>query len=372
VQISGRQLLVNGQAFHIKGMNWNPIPWNGSHPQDLDYEGFISQDGELMARADVNTIRTYEPLTNLEVLDKLWDYGIWVMNTVYPNGAADPQTAVDVVNQVKDHPAILMWVIGNEWNYNGLYARMTKGQSIERINTVAKLVKEADPAHPVSSIYGGIPSKWTINSMPDVDIWGLNVYSGASFGGLFRNWETRSDKPMYLGEYGADAFNAYVYREDQKAQADATKWLTGEIVKHSSAQRRRSGSCLGGLLFEFADEWWKDKRGAGPMDHDNHGIAPGGGPHPDKTFNEEWWGIVDINRRPREAYYAFRDVLNPGYTRDDRKLQETPPEPPICHSQQVRRRRRQDEMCACRRRSSSSNLPDGWKCVESFIMPSAA
>jgi len=212
-----------------------------------------------------------------------------------------------------------------------------------------------------------------IRQMPDIDIWGINYYSGASFGRLFRNWERRADKPMYLGEYGADAFNAYRGREDQKAQSDATKWLTSEIADHSSA---RDGSCLGGLLFEFADEWWKDGKGLGPMDHDNHGLAPGGGPHPDRTFNEEWWGIVDINRRPRQAYDAFRDVVNPGYNAEQleerlkyRNLQDgLPSEPPICDTSRVQRRRRHDEMCACRRRTGSANLQTGWTCLKSAIV----
>eukprot|EP00122_Pirum_gemmata_P009260 Pgem_evm2s8559 len=125
------------------------------------------------------------------------------------------------------------------------------------------------------------------------------MYTGISFGGKFKSWSDISSKPMFLGEYGADAFNNNILQEDLDSQAKATTALTQEIYDNSAIN---GGVCLGGVIFEFNDEWWK----SGKTDvHDIHGTAPGGGPFPDSYFNEEWWGLVTVDRQKRPAYAAY-------------------------------------------------------------------
>lgn len=305
VTISGRRILVNGEPLHIRGVCWNPVPRGGVHPDDLDFSAFASTDIPLMRAAGINAVRTYEPLTDRAVLDELQQAGIYVLNSVYPWGGAPAMAAVEPVEAVKDHPAVLLWVLGNEWNYNGLYVGMSHEDSLGRLNDVAALVKAADPTRPVATIYGEVPSADTLAAMPDVEVWGLNVYRGIGFGDLFGSWEELSGKPMFLGEYGADAWNALTESYDPAAQAEATAFLTELIVDSSAALA--DGITSGGTLFEWADEWWKDGDGS-PDTHDAGGTAPGGGPHPDAVFNEEWWGIVDIERNPRPAYDALREI----------------------------------------------------------------
>ena len=298
-------LYVDGEPFPIRGVAWNPVPVGGVQPADLDFAGFVAQDAPLMAAAGIRVVRTFEPITEPAVLDTLYAHGIYVMSTVLVAGD-DTSAVAGRMRPVVDHPAILMWLIGNEWNYNGFYVGLGFDASVELVREAAAIVKREDPTRPVGTVYGEVPSRQLVADLDGIDVWGLNVYRGISFGGLFDDWGSRA-KPMFLAEFGADAWNADAGREDEAAQAEATAALIGEIEAELTFD---GGPALGGVVFEWSDEWWKDESGS-PSEHDVGGIAPGGGPHPDATFNEEWWGLVEIDRTPREAYDAVQGAWNP-------------------------------------------------------------
>jgi hypothetical protein len=310
IEVRGRELYVDGEPFRIRGVNWNPVPKGGEHPANLDYAGFADQDIALMKAAGINVVRTYERLENRAVLDKLEDAGIYVFSTIYGWWQDAPSVVTARVNAVKDHPAILAWVLGNEWNYNHLYGSdsLSLEATRDQINEAAELIRAADDEHPISTIYGelgGIEAQ--IAAMPNIDLWGVNAYRGITFGDLFTQFAAASTKPMYLGEYGADAYDSRNGGNvDVDAQGVATRALTEEIIDNYA--NPSGGTTLGGFVFEWADEWWK---GGDPDSHDTGGTAPGGGPYPDQTFNEEYWGVVDIDRVPRPAYDELKALYAP-------------------------------------------------------------
>src|SRR5262249_19893920 len=121
VRVVGRALFVDGEPFHVRGVSWNPVAVGGTHPQSLDFRGYAATDIPMMADAHINLVRTYEPILDTGVLDQLYEAGIYVINTVYPWGGAPMSVATQHVQALKNHPAILMWLVGNEWNYNQLY-----------------------------------------------------------------------------------------------------------------------------------------------------------------------------------------------------------------------------------------------------------
>jgi hypothetical protein len=144
--------------------------------------------------------------------------------------------------------------------------------------------------------------------MPEIDVWGINAYRGLSFGDLFDAWRARSDKPLFIAEYGADAYNATLPGYDPESQAVAAAALTREILEQATGSRG-GAPVLGGTLFEWNDEWWKDPTGS-LSEQDVGCVAPGTGPYPDQVFNEEWWGVVDLDRNPRPAFDRLRAVFD--------------------------------------------------------------
>ncbi|MBK6689009.1 MAG: hypothetical protein IPG45_31365 [Deltaproteobacteria bacterium] len=229
IRIEGRTLLVDGAPFLIRGVGWNPVRRGGTHPQGLEFAATVEGDSTMMVAAGINVVRTYTTIDDRAVLDVLWSKGLRVLMTVYAYGGEGPEVVGPRVQALADHPAILMWLIGNEWNYNGLYVGMSHADALARLNDVAQRIRAVDPLHPIATVYGELPSPETIAAMPRVDAFGINAYRGLSFYDLFDRYEERSTKPMFLAEYGADAYNANLPGEDQAAQALAVTTLAMEI-----------------------------------------------------------------------------------------------------------------------------------------------
>ena len=308
VSTDGYQIKIGNDALHMKGVCWSPHGI-GSSPgvNEIDFGQYVQDDATLMADAGINVVRTYGVISDTDVLDQLYAEGIYVMMTVFYGYSDDVESALEHVCSLKDHPAIIGWVVGNEWNYNTLGLSISFEEALATVATVTSAIKQIDPTRIVSTVYGNIPSELVYNTLPDVDVWGLNVYTGSSFGSLFNSWESLSTKPMYLAEYGCDAYNGQTNQEDQNIQSEIVSSLTQEIINNSSVIE--NGICSGGMLFSFSDEWWKYNGGSAYVQDTESSWSNGA--YPDPNMNEEWWGIVDIYRNPRQAYYTYSNLSIP-------------------------------------------------------------
>jgi len=108
---------------------------------------------------------------------------------------------------------------------------------------------------------------------------------------------------MYLSEAGADSYmtiskDGYAEGENEKAQAAATQNILDDIFRFPNI-------CSGVTLFAFNDELWK---AGNNTSYDPGGWAPNSSGVPyDGSPNEEYWGIVDIERNRKMAFDVVKE-----------------------------------------------------------------
>lgn len=304
VSVFERQLLVNDNHYLIKGICYHPVAIGSS---ERSFET-IDKDLALMVEAGINTIRVYAPIDNVNVLDKIDAAGLKVIIGIGYNqdGFYDMVSGsfIDYVNKYKNHNAILMWELGNEYNYHPEWFEGDLKNWYNDMNVAADLIHKADSKHPVTTAHGDLPDALALSLSPNIDVWGMNVYRWVEPESIFSEWKAVSSKPMYLSETGGDSYmtvsaEGYEQGENQKAQADANK-----IILEKSFDDK--GICSGVTLFSFTDGWWK----AG-QNHvqDIGGTAPNSSGVPyDRDPNEEYWGIVDIHRNKKETFNVVKEI----------------------------------------------------------------
>ena len=303
VTVSDRHILVNGAPYLIKGICYHPVP-KGKSERDF---GNLTEDLALMVEAGVNTIRVYSPIDDKAVLDEIDAAGLKVVIGFGYNqdGYFDILSGsfIDYVNTYKNHKAILMWELGNECNFHPELFDGDIGNWYKALNQAAELIHQNDPSHPVSTAHGELPDALALSSCPNVDVWGMNVYRWDHPEDVIAEWAAISSKPMYLSETGGDSYMTaaglgYEQGINQRAQADANRNILDSVFSHQDV-------CSGIALFAFSDEWWK----TGSPDTQDPGeeAAWSGGVPYDGAANEEYWGIVDIDRNKKMTFSVVKE-----------------------------------------------------------------
>jgi hypothetical protein len=309
VEIKDKKMIVDGKPFYMKGICYHPVKI-GKTKRSFET---LTEDLTLMKEAGINTIRVYEPIDNIQVLDELHNAGIKVVISFGYNqkGRFDivSGTFINYIRKYKDHDAILMWELGNEYNYNPQWFGGDINNWYKSMEFVAQIIQLEDPSRLVSSAHGDLPSIDALNIAPSIQIWGMNVYRWDQPQSIFEEWEAISNKPMYFAELGADSYMTkstenYKKGENQLAQADANRIILEKVLSNNDKN-------IGSFIFQFTDGLWK---AGNPKKQDTGGSAPNSDGTPyDGTANEEFWGIVDINRNKKITF----DVVKDAYTSFD-------------------------------------------------------
>lgn len=359
----GWRLLVDGEPLMVNGMNWDYFPigtnfnysiWNQSPDlikAALDYEmGILKNMG-------VNSIRVYTGIPR-QWIEYIYDthgiytmlnhsfgrYGLtidgaWMANTEYADPRVEAQLmkeVTDLANEYRGTRGLLLYLLGNENNY-GLFwggaetedIPMADRQSTIRARAMYKLfnkaavaMKAADPDRPIAMANGDLLFlDIIVEEVPDMDIFGANVYRGVTFTDLYDRVKNEYGKPVLLTEFGSDSFNALTNQEDQLCQA-YYKHGNWKDIYANAAGFGRAGNSIGGYTFQFSDGWWKYGQTVDLDVHNNNASWVNGGYQCDfaegqNNMNEEWFGIMAKGRTnaaglyelyPRAAYYVIKEA----------------------------------------------------------------
>lgn len=361
-------LWVDGKKFFVRGVDyrftlvgespdegtlrdWAGYDFDGNGQCDPAYDSFVDSnknnardpgeetvgDFELLRRMGCNTIRWYvndfrdqaTPKALLRDLfarygirvmvgDKFGAYTIgsgadWKSGTDYRDPRQQENMLASVRRMVDEHktePYVLLWVLGNENNlpFTNTNAARYPADYAKFVNRAAKMIHELDPMHPVAIVNGDTQLLTVYKKYcPDVDIFGTNIYRGPKgFGHLWKEVKAQWGKPVLITEYGGAQANG----RDEEKQAAYHKncWL--DIRAHRAGLAE--GNAIGGVAFEWADEWWKagePSRQAEVGSVGRQGVGAAG-------WSQEYCGIASQGdgklspflRQLRKVYFVYQKL----------------------------------------------------------------
>jgi len=193
---TGFQLYREGKPFYIKGAGGD---------QYLD----------KLAKSGGNTIRTWSTIKLDSILDEAHKNGVFViagLNVIPARFGFDYKNKNIVDTQVrrlrrdimryKDHPALLMWGVGNELE---LDAVEDNTYIWEAVNEICKMIHEVDPNHPTTTMI--MPNSYRTRRIaevvPELDILSFNVFGGLNgFPKKMRQFWWGWKGPYVISEWG--------------------------------------------------------------------------------------------------------------------------------------------------------------------------
>jgi hypothetical protein len=263
-------LIVNNEAFYIKGAGGTV------HLKEVKEAGG-------------NTIRTWGLEQAESILNEADRLGLKVMLGLWVNHERhgfDYNDTIKVKQQLenfreavvkfKDHPALLMWGVGNEYE---LEYSNTKVWSY--VNDIAKMIHELDKEHPTATVTAGTTLekvKFIKEVMTDIYIYGINNY------GDIEQVQSILNEGNYKGPYMITEWGPNGHWESPK-----TSW--GKSIEQSSSEKKEvydsrykrcikanRNQCIGSFAF-----LWGQKQ----------------------EYTSTWYGLFSESGKPTEAVDAL-------------------------------------------------------------------
>lgn len=315
------KMFVNDDEYYIKGAAPGESTFIKEGRSDYYYG--------LLAEVGGNTIRTYGINEHTQhILDAAYKQGLYVCLGLwvgkenqgfdYDNEAAVKAQFENLRKQVlryKDHPALLIWFVGNE--PDGSYTNLNLWNAV---NDICAMIHEEDPNHPttISLTNAAVDKvKAIMARAPELDILSINIYGGLP--GVLGNLQTAGwEKPYIISEFGprgpwelpSNRTTAWGTHIEETSSEKEAVYLNG--FQNHIAPNREHG-CIG----SFAFVWGYQTTGANLKEltwyglHDRDGRSLGGV----DALQYCWTGNYPSNRAPIIASRA--DMLLNGKRAED-------------------------------------------------------
>lgn len=280
------QLIVDGKPFFIKGA------------VGRDYLEKLEQYGgnAIRAGSDTQTLNQahrlgLKVLVNLRV--KAERDGMDYDDTAAVRAQHD--AVMRVVQKTKNHPAVIMWALGNELDF--IQANVKERYNIkvwDAVNALAKAIHETDPHHPVLTVVGSIDKgkiQDLLTKCPSLDLLGVNEY-----GDLLKvpDWLRQFgwQKPYVVTEWGPTGF-WQVPKTAWKVPVEETSSMkAGKYKERYEKAILADEKCLGSFVFLWRQHQERTHTWFGMFD------ASGAETEAVDVMHYEWTGKWPANRAP--------------------------------------------------------------------------
>jgi hypothetical protein len=297
------QLVRDGKPYFIKGVG-------GGGPKDI------------LASLGGNSFRTWgaddlqRQLDEAQRLGLTVACGIWLEHERHGFSYSDAEfvarqkeRARQTILKYKDHPAVLLWSIGNEMEG---YQAGDNPAIWRAVNDIAALARQLDPNHPTMTVIAELGGKRVpcIHELcPDIDIVGINTYAGiTSIPARYK--EAGGLKPSVITEYGPPG-TWETQKNAFKALVEPTSTQKGQAYRRGyQAAIASQPLCLGGYAFTWGHKQEATATWFGMLLPDNTRLAAV------EEVAQLWTGQAPTNRCPviEPLQIPSNDALAPGKT----------------------------------------------------------